>query len=71
MSRGERKEVENIIQVVSNGKIEAGELCRHSKRTEDCKQISDDTRDVELGGEGLEKATVKSESSSSASGAVL
>lgn len=70
LSTGGRKKVENTIPQSSDGSTDAGELCRRTKRTGECENISDDNTNTALAREGFTKQQ-KSESSLAVCGAVL
>lgn len=48
VSREAKKEVGNIIPLNFDPNIEAGELCPHVKRLDDCKQIVNESKEATL-----------------------
>lgn len=50
-----KKEVENIIQLFSEGSPEADELCQHMKGIHEYKRILYDSRDEDLAEAGFRK----------------
>lgn len=71
MSREARKEVKSVTQLISDDKIDAGELARHIKIVDGCKRVLDSSSDERLAGQGFTKEIVRSGSCSSASGSKL
>lgn len=71
MKRGEKKECENIIRLVSGASFSSGELRRHVDVADDCKQILHNSRDEELASESSRREVGKNGSGSSVSAAVL
>lgn len=64
MSTERQKEVENNIQIISDGNFDANELWRHVKRIDDCKRILDDSRDKEVAKECFTKKSANRSRSS-------
>lgn len=71
MEQRKNKKVENFIRLNSEANFDAGQLPRHVRKTDDCKQGMDGKIKETLAGEFFTKHIVKSGSDSSVSEPVL
>lgn len=66
-----RKEVGNVVRLVSDAKFQTSKLCQYMKKTDDCKRILDDSKSEKRPGQGSIKKFFEIESGLLVSGAVL
>lgn len=71
LNRVARKEVANIIELVSDANFNAGEVCRQVRRTNDLKQILNSSLSEKLAKEKVTKKIVKNGKRSYVSGAMV